>query len=92
MTPGVTLEELAQLVRGEVRGVCEEMITGVAAIREAGQGEITFLVNPKYAKDLETTRASAVIVGPQAPETAKPLLITPNPYLAYAWRRPFLPP
>jgi len=91
-TPGVTLEELAQLLKGEVRGFCEEKITGVAPIREAGRGEITFLVNPKYATDLKTTRASAVIVGPQAPETGKPVIVTRNPYLAYALAATFFAP
>ena len=74
---GVTLEELARLVGGEVRGVCEELILGITGIREAGKGQITFLVNPKYGKDLETTQASAVIVGRQFSETKKPLISPP---------------
>jgi UDP-3-O-[3-hydroxymyristoyl] glucosamine N-acyltransferase len=81
---GVTLEELARLVGGEVRGGCEEMLFGIAGIREARKGQITFMVDPKYGKDLETTQASAIIVGSQLPQTSKPLLITSNPYLAYA--------
>lgn len=89
---GVSLEELARLVGGEVRGTCEELIVGITGIREAGKGQITFLANPKYGKDLETTQASAVIVGPQFPETGKPLLITPNPYLAYARIAQFFAP
>lgn len=32
-------------------------------LEDAGQGEITFLSNPKYLAKLETTRASAVILG-----------------------------
>jgi len=89
---GVSLEELARLVDGEVRGVCEGLLVGITGIREAQKGQITFLVNPKYGKDIETTQASAVIVGPQFPETSKPLLITPNPYLAYAHIAQFFAP
>ncbi|MBI4768104.1 MAG: UDP-3-O-(3-hydroxymyristoyl)glucosamine N-acyltransferase [Deltaproteobacteria bacterium] len=89
---GVTLEELARLVGGEIRGVCEERLFGIAGIREARKGQITFLVNPKYGKDLETTRASAVIVGSQFPQTDKPLLITSNPFLAYARIAQFFAP
>jgi len=81
---GVTLEELARLVSGEVRGHCPERLTGLSGIREARKGQITFLTNPKYARELETTAASAVIVGQQFPPTDKPLLMTSNPYLAYA--------
>jgi UDP-3-O-[3-hydroxymyristoyl] glucosamine N-acyltransferase len=84
MTQTLTLEELAGLVGGRVRGTCEDKIMGVAGIREARRGEITFLSSPKYAKDLDSTKASAVIVGPQIPDTKKPLVVTKNPYLAFA--------
>jgi UDP-3-O-[3-hydroxymyristoyl] glucosamine N-acyltransferase len=90
--PGVTLEELARLVGGEVRGVCEELLFGITGIREARKGQITFMVDPKYGKDLETTQASAVIVGAQSLQTSKPLLITSNPYLAYASIAQFFAP
>jgi len=89
---GVALEELARLVGGEVQGVCEELLVGITGIREAQKGQITFLTNPKYAKDLETTQASAVIVGSQIPQTSKPLLITSNPSLAYARIAQFFAP
>jgi UDP-3-O-[3-hydroxymyristoyl] glucosamine N-acyltransferase len=89
---GVSLEELARLVGGEVRGACEELITGIIGIREAQKGQITFLVNPKYGKDLEGTQASAVIVGPKHPVTDKPLIITQNPYLAFARIAQFFAP
>ena len=88
----VTLEELARLVGGEVRGGCTEMLFGIAGIREARKGQITFLVDPKYGKDLETTQASAVIVGSQFSQTDKPLLITSNPFLAYARIAQFFAP
>ncbi|MHB8842889.1 MAG: LpxD N-terminal domain-containing protein, partial [Candidatus Aquicultor sp.] len=88
----VTLEFLARLVGGEVRGGCEELIVGITGIREAQKGQITFMVNSQYEKDLETTQASAVIVGPQFPKTSKPLLITSNPNLAYARIAQFFAP
>ncbi|MGA3083186.1 MAG: UDP-3-O-(3-hydroxymyristoyl)glucosamine N-acyltransferase [Thermodesulfobacteriota bacterium] len=89
---GVSLEQLARLVGGEVRGVCENLLIGISGIQEAQKGQITFLSNPKYGKDLETTQASAVIVGSQFPQTSKPLLITSNPYLAYARIAQFFAP
>ena len=91
-SPGVPLSRLAEIVGGEVRGPSEGLISGINSLREAGPGEITFLVNPRYAPELEKTRASAVIVGPQAPETSKPVLITANPYLAYARVAAFFAP
>jgi UDP-3-O-[3-hydroxymyristoyl] glucosamine N-acyltransferase len=88
----VTLEELARLVGGEVQGVCEDSIVGIAGIREAQKGQITFLASAKYSKNLETTRASAVIVGEHPPPTSKPLLLTSNPHLAYAKIAQFFAP
>lgn len=90
--PGYPLERLAEIVGGEVRGVCPEAITGLNGIREAGPGEITFLVNPRYAAELSRTRAAAVIVGTPPPETDKPLLVSDRPYLAYARLAAFFAP
>jgi UDP-3-O-[3-hydroxymyristoyl] glucosamine N-acyltransferase len=82
--PGVPLSRLAEIAGGEIKGPGEGLISGINSLKEAGPGEITFLVNPRYAPELEKTGASAVIAGPQAPETAIPVLLTANPYLAYA--------
>ncbi len=77
-----SLEELAGIVEGEVRGGAGVEITGVAGIKEAKEGDITFLANPKYESFLETTNASAVI-GPPGTECRKPLIWKDNPYLAF---------
>ena len=79
----VTLEAVARAIDGTVVGDGSVEITGVAGIREAREGEITFLANPKYEPYLELTRASAVIVSENHRHTQKPLIQNPNPYLAY---------
>jgi UDP-3-O-[3-hydroxymyristoyl] glucosamine N-acyltransferase len=89
---GVTLEDLARLVGGEVQGICPDLLFGVSSLRQAGKGQITFFTSPKYLPDLESTRASAVIVGRPVPPSTKPLLITTNPYLAYARIAQFFAP
>lgn len=94
-----TLRQLADLVGGEVRGDPELKLRGVGAIEEAQPGEITFLSNPKYARFLASTRASAVILTPDLAEGAgdRPLLLTAAPYLAFARiqssfaERPYVP-
>ncbi len=77
-----TLKELADLVGGEVHGDDNVEIVGVAGIREAKGGDITFLANPKYLEFLETTSASAVIA-PSGCESAVPAIQIDNPYYAY---------
>ena len=79
-----TLKEIAELIGGEVLGDASVVITGVCGIREASEGDITFLANPKYLPLLELTRASAVITSPDVNSTAKPLVRTENPSLAFA--------
>ena len=57
------LNELVDRVNGRVSEGCDEIeITGVAALRDALAGDISFLSNKKYVKQLATTRASAVLV------------------------------
>jgi len=79
-----TLNELAQLVGGEVVGDGEVKILGVAPIEEARKGEITFVAHPRYLPKLNQTEASAIIVSPKVSEADKPLLKVANPYLAFA--------
>lgn len=59
-------------------------IARVAAIRDAGPGDLTFFANPKYSADLRGTRASAVILGEQAEAAPCAMLRTRDPYLAFA--------
>jgi UDP-3-O-[3-hydroxymyristoyl] glucosamine N-acyltransferase len=80
-----SLGALAELVGGQVRGNADLLISGVAPLASAGPGEISFLANPKYRGQIETTRAAVVIVHPSLDGvTARPLLLCANPYLAFA--------
>jgi UDP-3-O-[3-hydroxymyristoyl] glucosamine N-acyltransferase len=78
-----TLEEIARLVGGEVVGDPGIVITGVSGIKEAQDGDITFLANPKYAPLLEKTHASAIITSREITKAAKPIIRTDNPSLAF---------
>ncbi len=57
----------------------------VATLSHAEAGTLSFLANPRYRRQLETTRATAVLLGPQFADACPvAALIDPNPYLAYA--------
>jgi len=79
-----TLGELALLVGGQVEGNPALEIFGIASLEDAGEKDITFLAELKNVARLEKTRAAAAIVPPSLPPLAKPVIRTPNPYLAYA--------
>lgn len=78
-----TLGELAKLVGGEVVGDPNIPITGIAGIREAKPGDITFVANSRYASLIHSTRASAVIVGRSMQECRLPAIVTDDPYVAF---------
>lgn len=59
-------------------------ITGVNTLADASPAELSFLANPKYAPQLVTTRAGAVIVSEDQAPDGKPCLVSGNPYLDFA--------
>lgn len=91
------LEQLAELVGGEVAGDPQIEITGAGPFEEADSGQITFAHAAPYLERLSETGAAAVIVPPGTPYRQKPLLVCENPKLAFALicqemlRQPFEP-
>jgi UDP-3-O-[3-hydroxymyristoyl] glucosamine N-acyltransferase len=79
----ITLRELAELIDGELVGDGDIEITGVAGIKEARKGDLTFLANPKYEAWLETTKASAVIMDKTNGSVDRPVIVNSNPYYAF---------
>lgn len=78
-----TVKELAQHVGGKVVGDQETLITGAATLSEAGVGDVSFLANPKYEKDLTESSASAVIVGENITDSGHTLIRCSDPYYAF---------
>jgi len=78
-----TLREIADLVKGELIGDPNTVVTGISGIKEAKEGDITFLANSKYSSLVQTTQATAVITSREVVETSKPLIKTDNPSVAF---------
>lgn len=78
-----TLAELAEYVGGRVSGDPNVIIRSASTLGRAGEGDISFLANRKYEKQLWTTKASAVIVGKDTATTSVSLLIADDPYYAF---------
>ncbi|MCK4859598.1 MAG: UDP-3-O-(3-hydroxymyristoyl)glucosamine N-acyltransferase [Candidatus Omnitrophica bacterium] len=79
-----TLNEIAQIINGEVVGDSNVIITGVCGIKEACEGDLTFVANPKYLSLIETTKASAVITSRDVKDVSKPIVRIDNPSMAFA--------
>lgn len=87
MAIALTLSELARWIDGDiVRGGLDSSFTGMAALDEAGPGDVSFLGNEKYHAQFQQTKAGAVIVA--RGETGGPadtaLLAVDNPTLAFS--------
>lgn len=78
------LSELAARLECTVEGDGDIDIKRVAAIEDAGPGELTFFANPKYADALKRTLASAVIAAPAVSGIPCAVLRTPEPYVTFA--------
>jgi UDP-3-O-[3-hydroxymyristoyl] glucosamine N-acyltransferase len=79
------LSQIASVLNARLEnGSPDTEITGVAGIKEAGPGQLTFVANPKYASAARTTKASAVIVTEEFPAIPPAMLRCRNPYLAFA--------
>lgn len=85
----MTVRDIAEVLGAAVEGDAATLIGRVAKIEEAGPGDISFLANPKYQKYLETTRASAVIIGRTAgagggvPRSRPVFLRVDDPYASF---------
>ena len=84
----LTAADLAAITsaRGQ-RGETAQAIRGIAALAEAGPGDLSFLGNPRYKTEVATTRASVVLLpadhaGDPAPDQL--FLLVDNPSVALA--------
>jgi len=78
------LQDLAERLGCRLEGDGGLEITRVAGLEQAGPGDLTFFANAKYAAALKRTRASAVILGEDAPPVQCAMLRAKDPYLAFA--------
>ncbi|MFH0731753.1 MAG: UDP-3-O-(3-hydroxymyristoyl)glucosamine N-acyltransferase [Candidatus Omnitrophota bacterium] len=78
-----TLREIASAVNAKIIGKEDIVITGISDIKEAQEGDITFLAHPKYKPFAEKTKASAIIASKDARFPSKTVLQTENPSLAF---------
>lgn len=84
-----TLAELCQAIKEygfepTLEGDAELRIGRVATLEDASAGDVSFLSNPKYEKQLQTTEASAVVLGPGVSNAPKHLNLirVADPYAA----------
>jgi UDP-3-O-[3-hydroxymyristoyl] glucosamine N-acyltransferase len=79
----VPLSEIVSFVSGRYSGP-DVAIAGVAPLSDATERHISFLSNPKYASQLETTNAAAVLVANDLEGDSPKWIRVADPYYAMA--------
>ena len=83
--PGYLLKDLAGRFGLRLHGDGSARLTGVGTLERAGPGQLAFLANPLYRRQLEHTTAAAVVLrDADAGMSPVPCLIAADPYLAVA--------
>lgn len=84
-TRSYRLGELASEMGLSYRGDAQARIDGIGTLAGAGPSQASFLANPAYRSELETTRAGAVVMTAEAAD-AYPgnALVSANPYVDWA--------
>jgi UDP-3-O-[3-hydroxymyristoyl] glucosamine N-acyltransferase len=81
-----TIQQIAAMLGGEVKGESNGKINMLAKIQDAKKGQIAFLSNPKYENFIYTTQASAVIVSKTfvpRKEITSTLILVDDPYISF---------
>src|SRR5204863_9836929 len=85
MAGPLTLGEIVQRLGGRVAGDANTLVHQVASLEGASARHISFFTGSRYRAQLAATRASAVVLGPQAEgETPLPRIAADNPYSYFA--------
>jgi UDP-3-O-[3-hydroxymyristoyl] glucosamine N-acyltransferase len=77
------LNKLAEMLGGELTGDGEKVIRGLASLEDAGDQDVSFLANIRYAGQMKSTRAAAVIVAKDYDGPGEGLIRCDDPYFAY---------
>ncbi|HHX8351468.1 UDP-3-O-(3-hydroxymyristoyl)glucosamine N-acyltransferase [Vibrio sp. Vb0937] len=81
----LTLAELATITGGELFGDESFVVSRVAPMDKAQEGDVTFLSNPKYAKHLSECQATVVMVKAEhKDQCVGNALVVSDPYVAFA--------
>lgn len=81
----LSLGEIVERLGGELRGDARVRVAQVGTLEQAGPQQISFLANPRYAAQLSSTRAGAVILSPKAADRYHGArILADNPYSYFA--------
>lgn len=82
--PAVTIGEIVDFVDGKYVGDRDRQVSAVAPLAEAGEDQLSFLSNRKYAAQLTKTKAGAILVPKNLEGEDERWIRVEDPYFAIA--------
>jgi len=82
--PAVPISEIVAYTGGRYDGPAGRIIEGVAPLAEASEKQLAFLSNPKYAPQLASTKAAAILVPEKTAGDDDRFIRVADPYFAFA--------
>ena len=83
--PKHQLSDIAKHIGAEFDTAQDGVVSNIAALNDATESDISFIVDRKYISQLKQTKAKAVIIPPAlVSESPIPCLVMKNAYLGYA--------
>jgi UDP-3-O-[3-hydroxymyristoyl] glucosamine N-acyltransferase len=82
--PAVTMGEIVDFVDGQYAGDRGRQVSAVAPLAEAGENQLSFLSNRKYAAQLAKTKAGAILVPKNLEGEDERWIRVDDPYFAIA--------
>ena len=83
-TAAHTVEQIARFVGGEVEGDRSAELVDVRGLADAGPEHLSFLANRRYYRQLQTTRAGAVLLDRTTDGGDRTVIRCDDPYVAFA--------
>jgi UDP-3-O-[3-hydroxymyristoyl] glucosamine N-acyltransferase len=78
-----TLAQIVEIIGGEVHRDAETVITGVASLEAAEEGDISFAQDERYFDKARLCKATALVLPQPLPDFDKPVILNPMPKLAF---------
>lgn len=78
-----TLQQIAEITGGQIEGDPSTLITGVASLENAKQGDLSFAESERYFDTARQSEASAFVLPAALPDLGKPAVLSPAPRLAF---------
>ncbi|MCC6484003.1 MAG: UDP-3-O-(3-hydroxymyristoyl)glucosamine N-acyltransferase [Armatimonadetes bacterium] len=80
----VSLQQIADLVSGQLFGDPQTTVSGVSSIAEAGPGDLVFAESRRHVHEAESSAAAAVLTRHEPESGAKPAVVVSDPRTAFA--------